>query len=186
MAKSFLYTNNFKTTLAAPITTAGQTVITVTSTANLPTIAAGQQYAITLNDAATQSIFEVCYVTAIAGANLTVVRGQEGTTARTWLTNDKIYGAVTAAELATFLQSAGRQWGKVTGAAATGAIASVTYPNAFPSTPSSIIVTLLSGSQDGLVWHIDKNTPPSALSFGVYIGGGGAASTCDFFWEAIL
>jgi hypothetical protein len=58
---------------------------------------------LTLNDAATQSVFEVLYVTAIAGASLTVLRGQEGTAATTWLTGDFAYASVTAAELAQFL-----------------------------------------------------------------------------------
>ncbi|MHA3054668.1 hypothetical protein [Acinetobacter sp. ANC 4633] len=34
---------------------------------------------------ATKSVFEVCYVTAISGNTLTVLRGQEGTTAQSWL-----------------------------------------------------------------------------------------------------
>jgi hypothetical protein len=99
----FVFSNNCSTTLAAPITTTGQTTIVLASSAHLPTLTAGQTFNLTLNDAATQSVFEILTVTAIAGANLTVVRGQEGTAATTWLTGDFAYGALTAGQLASFL-----------------------------------------------------------------------------------
>jgi len=102
MSTNFVYANNVNTTLSAPITTTGQTTIVLTSSANLPTLTAGQVFVLTLNDAATQAVFEIVYVTAIAGASLTVVRGQEGTAATTWLSGDFAYGALTAGELANF------------------------------------------------------------------------------------
>lgn len=105
MATLYTFSNNVQTTLASPITTTTQTVITLSSTANLPIIPSGYVWAITLNDVATGLYYEICYVTSISGANLTVLRGQEGTTARTWSANDKAFGAVTAAALASFLNS---------------------------------------------------------------------------------
>jgi hypothetical protein len=99
---SFVWADNVKTSLAAPITTTSQTTITLASAAGLPTLSAGQVFVVTLNDVATGNVFEICHATAISGANLTVIRGQEGTAAQTWLVGDKVFGALTAAQLATF------------------------------------------------------------------------------------
>ncbi len=104
---AFVFVNNVNTTLADPITTSTQTTITLTSSAGLPTLSAGQILALTLNDAATQSQYEIVYVTAISGATLTVERGQEGTTATTWLAGDFAFCAVTAGELSDFATSGG-------------------------------------------------------------------------------
>ena len=99
---AFVYANNVSTTLANPLS-AGGTTITLASSVNLPALAAGQTLALTLNDAATQTIFEIVYVTAISGANLTVTRAQEGTAAQTWLVGDYAFAAATAGVLANFL-----------------------------------------------------------------------------------
>ena len=102
MANQFVFANNVSTTLASPITTSGQTSIVLSSAANLPTISGSQQFALTLNDAATRAVIEIVYVTSRVGATLTVVRGQEGTTATTWLAGDYAYGSATAGVLAAF------------------------------------------------------------------------------------
>lgn len=102
----FVFANNVQTTLAAAITTSTQTVIQVTSSANIPAIPSGYVWAVTLNDAATQTIFEIVYVTSVSGANLTVLRGQESTTARTWGVNDLVYACATAGTLQSFLSAA--------------------------------------------------------------------------------
>ena len=100
----FVFANNVNTTLASGIT-ATATTLTLTSSAHLPTLAAGEIFALTLNDAATQSVFEIVYVTAISGATLTVIRGQENTAAQAWLTNDYAYASNTAGILGSFVQS---------------------------------------------------------------------------------
>jgi hypothetical protein len=84
---AFVFANNVNTTLAAPIT-ASATSLVLTSTANLPTLATGQVMPLTLNDAATRMVYEIVYVTAINGSTLTVTRGQEGTTAVSWMVGD--------------------------------------------------------------------------------------------------
>ena len=72
---TFVFANNVNTTLSAPIS-ATATSITLTRSANLPTsIPSGDYFALTLNDAATRSVFEIVYATAISGSTLTVVRG---------------------------------------------------------------------------------------------------------------
>ena len=101
---TFIFANNVNTTLAAGINSTA-TTITLTSSAHLPTLAAGEIFALTLNDAATQSVFEIVYVTAISGATLTVIRGQENTAAQSWLTNDYAYASNTAGILGSFIQS---------------------------------------------------------------------------------
>jgi Chaperone of endosialidase len=102
MATTYVFANNVNTTLAAPITSAGQTTIVLASSANLPIISGGNVMALTLTDAATQTAIEIVYVTARTGATLTVTRAQEGTAAQTWATGDFAYAADTAAILTSF------------------------------------------------------------------------------------
>lgn len=92
----FVWTNFFNTTLAVALTSSA-TTITVASTTNLPaSIPSGEYLAVVLNDEATRSVFEVVYATAISGANLTVIRGQEGTGALAWNVGDYVRASNTA------------------------------------------------------------------------------------------
>ena len=84
---AFIFANNVNTTLGAAASSSA-TTLTLASSANLPTLATGQQMPLTLNDAATGLVYEIVYVTAISGAALTVLRGQEGTTAQNWNVGD--------------------------------------------------------------------------------------------------
>lgn len=109
---TFIFVNNLNTTLASPVSS-GATTITLSSTANLPaTIPAGEVLVITLSDVATRQNFEVVYATARTGATLTVLRGQEGTSALSWLTGDYAFGPPTAGQQASFGQlAAPNTWG---------------------------------------------------------------------------
>lgn len=92
-----LSANNAQTTLANGISASTLTIILATGTgAKFPSPTAGQFFTLTLNDALTQNIFEICYCTARTGDNLTVSRGQEGTTAQSWLIGDSAYNTLTA------------------------------------------------------------------------------------------
>jgi hypothetical protein len=102
VSTNFIYSNFFSTSLAAPITSSGQTTITISSTTNAPAITAGQNWVIALNDAATETIYEVLIATARTGNVLTVLRGQEGTAATTWLAGDNVYAPDTAGILNNF------------------------------------------------------------------------------------
>lgn len=93
--KPFTFANNIDTTLAAALTTSSTTV-TLASSAGLPTLPAGNYMPLTLNDQATGAVREVVFVTAIAGATLTVIRAQEGTSAQTWAIGDYAYVDFTA------------------------------------------------------------------------------------------
>ena len=95
----FTFANNINTTLANAVAP-GDTSITLASSIGLPaTIPAGEVLAITLNDAATRQNFEIMYVTAIAGATITVTRAQEGTVPQSWLGGDFAFSGVTAAQM---------------------------------------------------------------------------------------
>jgi len=76
-----IYVNNFNTTLSAAIVSTGATSITIASATGLPTLATGEYYLLTIDDGTN---IEIVKVTARSGTTLTVVRGQEGTTAATF------------------------------------------------------------------------------------------------------
>ena len=97
----FVFANNVNTELAATLTSSGTTV-TLASSVGLPTLASGEMFPLTLNDAATGSFYEVVYVTAISGVTLTVLRGQEGTSALNWSIGDYAYSTLTAGSAASF------------------------------------------------------------------------------------
>ena len=92
---SFTLVNFFNTTLSAASSSTA-TTFTVSSSTNLPTLASGEVLPITLNDAATRLVFEICYVTGISGNVLTVERAQEGTSAQNWNVGDFIWNGPTA------------------------------------------------------------------------------------------
>ncbi|AOJ69329.1 hypothetical protein WS83_20435 [Burkholderia sp. MSMB2042] len=77
------------------------TSLTLSSAANLPSsIPASTALVITLNDRATQQQFEIIYATSISGATLSgLLRGQEGTTAQAWSTNDFAFSGPTAGQM---------------------------------------------------------------------------------------
>lgn len=91
----FIFANNVKTTLGAALTSSA-TTMTVASSAGFPSISAGQYLPVVLRDAATNLVVEVVYATAITGATLTIVRGQDGTTAQTWGIGDIVQITATA------------------------------------------------------------------------------------------
>ena len=92
---TFVFANNVNTTLSAAITTT-DTSITLSSSANLPTLVSGQVMPLTLSNNPGLTAYEIVYVTAISGATLTVERAQEGTTAQAWSTGSYAYATQTA------------------------------------------------------------------------------------------
>jgi hypothetical protein len=101
----FLYSDFNQTTLAAGI---GPSATSITlapgSGAAFPAPAAGQQFALTLNDALTRNVFEVVYCTARSGDTLTVLRAQEGTSAQSWVIGDFAYNGPTSGQMNNLLQ----------------------------------------------------------------------------------
>jgi hypothetical protein len=104
-----LFADNASTTLAAGISSSATTVLLAAGTgAEFPSPITGEFFTLTLNDQLTGNVYEICYCTARTGDSLTVMRGQEGTTAVAWLLGDYAYNAWTAAViLAIINQSVG-------------------------------------------------------------------------------
>ena len=114
---NFIAVNNFQTTLAAAAGSSA-TTLSLSSAAGLPgSIPAGTVMPLTLNDAATRSIFEIVYVTAISGTSVTVERGQEGTAAQNWGIGDIAYSASTAAYEQALAYGNGQTYAADTGTA---------------------------------------------------------------------
>lgn len=104
---TFVFANNVNTTLAGAVSNSA-TSITLSSTANLPSsIPNGSVLVITLNDVATRRNFEIVYATAITGATLTVLRGQDGTSPLAWLANDFAFSPPTAGQMLAMGQLSG-------------------------------------------------------------------------------
>ena len=89
--------------------------------AKFPVISSSSQvFYATLYDAATKLLREIVLVTAVTGDVLTVVRGQDGTTAQNWGAGDYITLWVTRAMLNNFVQQAQAQAGSYNIATDTG------------------------------------------------------------------
>jgi hypothetical protein len=85
----FIAANFVQTTLSAAATST-DTSLSITSATGIPALVDGQALPITLINAATQTVYEICYITAISGTTITVLRGQEGTVAQSWSIGDLV------------------------------------------------------------------------------------------------
>ena len=92
---AFVFANYVDTTLAAAASSTA-TSLSLSSSANLPVLGPGEIMPLTLNDAATGLVYEIVYVTAISGTTLTILRGQEGTSAQNWSSGDYAFVSPTA------------------------------------------------------------------------------------------
>lgn len=106
MALTLLAANNAQTTIAAAINATATTVSLAAGTGTLfPAPVSGTSYfKLTLIDAATEQLTEIVHVTARSGDSLTILRGQEGTTARAWSANDIAANMMTAGSLSLMAQ----------------------------------------------------------------------------------
>lgn len=102
---AYLFANNAKSTLAAPITnTSTSLTLSAGSGSLFPNPTGGDFFTLTLTDAATGQVYEITHCTTRVGDVCTVVRAQEGTTALNWTTGDFANNFITA-ETAAELQS---------------------------------------------------------------------------------
>lgn len=106
MSNNFLFANNVSTTLSQSVS-ATATIINVASGdgAKFPSPGTGQTFALTLVDAATGLINEICYCTSRSADQLTVMRGQENTSSTTFSAGDTVAMYVTAGEMDLFPQA---------------------------------------------------------------------------------
>lgn len=100
-----LFLNNVTSTLAAPINNSVTSVTVATGQGSrFPNPSAGQGFVVTFNDAATGLLTEIALCTARSGDVLTIVRGQEGSTAQSWNTGDTLSMFPTAGTLTSLVQ----------------------------------------------------------------------------------
>lgn len=85
---TILFANNAKTTVADSPLSIGSTTITVADGSKFPSPGANEYFYCTLADAA-ESVIEIVRCTSRTGNALTVVRGQDGTSAVSWLFGSK-------------------------------------------------------------------------------------------------
>lgn len=107
MADLFIFANQASSTLAGPIS-AGSTSLVVSSGdgALFPNPSPGQQFAATLNDAATGLLTEIIYCTARTVDSFDAIsRGEEGTTPQSWIAGDIIANMLTAGQMAAMVQT---------------------------------------------------------------------------------
>jgi len=100
-----VFANNATATLAGSITNTALTANLAPGTGALfanPT--SGQYFVARFKDAATGTLDEIVWVTARSGDTITMIRGQEGTTALNWNAGDLFINTWTAGQAATMLQ----------------------------------------------------------------------------------
>ena len=107
MSTQILFANNAGTTLASDITTTSATTMLLAagSGALFPSPTAGQVFYVTLTN--TASVMEIMLVTARSGDVCTIVRGQDGTSPRTWKVGDVVEARNTRAIMNSFVQAGG-------------------------------------------------------------------------------
>jgi len=109
---SQLYSNNAVTALSAAITVSA-TTLTVANGAVLPALTAGDYFLVTLiglNVNGAEAKWEIVKVIARSSNTLTVVRGQEGTTAQAWPNGTLVEARLTAGTLSNLVERvAGKQ-----------------------------------------------------------------------------
>jgi hypothetical protein len=122
-----LFSNNAKTTLASAITNTQTTISVAPGTGSIfPNPSAGQAFKVTLNSATTTTLYEICLCTSRSGDTLTVVRGQEGTTASAFSLGDFAGNFDTAGVMADLVQSEQLQQNYYTYADASGTANAIT------------------------------------------------------------
>src|ERR1700752_1361358 len=120
-APTYQFANNANSNLAAPINTVATTLQVAAGTGGLfPTPQANQPFFLTLIDSATQLVNEIVLVTARVGDVMTIVRAQDGTTAKSWLGGHICANLGTAATVPNMeqipqAQAATHNWAQDTG-----------------------------------------------------------------------
>ena len=119
------FANNVSTTLSSAIN-ATQTTISVADASGLPTLSSGDYVYLTIDTDTASPTLEVVKVTAISSNSLTVVRGQDGTTASSFSSGTKVELRVTAAALDDISSAADTESVSIDGDTMTG---DLTVPN---------------------------------------------------------
>ena len=151
-----LFANNAGTTLAAPLVSTATSLTVASGTGALfpnPNTGLNQFFRITLVDALTGLVNEICFCTARTADVMTIIRAQEGTAADNWLAGDSVSSFITDGTMTNLVQAGASvgvkatpgwrnnpdgtitQWGSGTlpASAATTSTLAVTFPVAFTS-----------------------------------------------------
>lgn len=196
MALTLLAANNAQTVLAAGISSSATSLTVNTGTGALfPSPSAGVSFfKLTLIDAATGQLTEILHVTARSGDTMTVLRAQEGTTARAWSANDIVANMLTSGTLSFFAQNESPAFtgtptaptpttGDSTTKLATTAFVAARAPNMARFTtsgswtcPAGVTTAYLSGCAAGAGGGGGGGSIGSGASSGAGGGGGGGAS----------
>ena len=102
-------TNNAKSTLSSALSNTSMTV-SVADGSSFPTPSTGEYFYVTLVDSSNNT--EIVKCTVRAGNGMTILRGQDGTTARTFSASDRIELRVVAAYLNEGNEPSGISTGK--------------------------------------------------------------------------
>lgn len=103
----FVFANNAGSTLAGPINNSTTSLTLASGGGALfpnPTVGS-QMFAITLIDAATGLLREICYVSAVSVDTFTITRAEEGTSPLSWLAGDLVQELWTAGQCSAMLQT---------------------------------------------------------------------------------
>jgi len=194
---TFIFANNAKSTLSSGISSTATSVTLATGSGSLfPSPTSGQQFTLTLTDAATGSINEICYCTGRSSDTLTIVRGQEGTTARAWLSGDIAANKITAGTATSFSQGGS---GGTASNIANGAANQIVYQTAanttsFITAPTTSS-TYLQWTGSGFAWNSSTSGGPTLTSNNAWTGnntfafigpssaGGASLGSVDSYWN---
>jgi hypothetical protein len=160
MTNLLLFKNNAVQQLASGITsTSASLTLTPGAGASFPTPSAGQQFIATLIDAATGTLNEIIVVTAVSGDTFTILRGQEGTTALSWLAGDFLKMLVTQGTAQAMAQIVQAQASAFNSTIDTGTVNSY----------AAVLAPPITARVQGLVARVlaaNSNTGPSTLNIG--------------------
>lgn len=103
---AILFANRAVSTLSAPINNTDTSVVLAPGTAvKFPNPTGGDYFVGTFIDAITGQLSEIVWCTAVTGDTLTIVRAQEGTSARAWNAGDTFANYWSAGQAESFLQT---------------------------------------------------------------------------------
>lgn len=168
MTGMLLFSNNAGSELAGNISPTAVTILLTTGGGAAfpqPDPIAGSYFKLSLTDATTQALEEICNCTNRVGDTLTVVRGQEGTTALSWSVNDIAENRWTAGSAQAMLQALSAL--DTAYAVDTGTANAITV--AFPFAPGTL------GALEGVLLTILKSNATNTTA--VTITANGTAGT---------
>lgn len=155
-----LAANNATTVLSAGISATATTLSVATGTGSLfPSPVAGTSiFKLTLTDAATGTLTEIMHVTAVSADTFTVIRAQEGTTARIWSANDLVDNMITAGTLAALAQTANNLSDLTSIPAALANLGSGGFCADTSTTANSVVIASPVTLADGVPFLVKFNT----------------------------